>query len=79
MNPYEFAATVKCPHCHAEIGRRCVTADGYERKIPCLDRVRLVEWPDTAQLPDTTPSDGRPPRAPRPDYVSGIDRQVGDQ
>ncbi|QDQ93722.1 hypothetical protein FND50_25165 [Rhodococcus sp. WB9] len=79
MNPYEFAATVKCPRCRAEIGHRCVTEDGFERKMPCLDRVRLVEWPDTEQLPDSTPSDGRPPRAPRPNYVAGIDKQVGEQ
>lgn len=72
MNPYEFAGTIVCPHCRAEIGRCCVTADGYERKVPCVDRVKLVEWPDLATLPDTTPDDGRLPRAPRPGYTNAL-------
>ncbi len=52
MDPFEFVAHIPCPHCRVGIGERCVTKDGYVRKIPCLHRVKLAKWPDTEELPD---------------------------
>ncbi len=53
MNPFEFVAHIPCPHCRVGVGERCVTKDGYERKVPCLHRVKLAKWTDTDEVPGT--------------------------
>jgi hypothetical protein len=55
MDPFEFVVHIPCPHCRVGVGERCVTKDGYERKIPCLYRVKLAKWPDAEQRPDVPP------------------------
>lgn len=39
---YEAAWHIRCPHCHAYPYRHCVTDDGYERRIPCVNRTRAA-------------------------------------
>lgn len=59
MDPFDFVAHIPCPHCRVGVGERCVTKDGYARKIPCLHRVKLAKWPDKDEFPDTEPDPER--------------------
>jgi hypothetical protein len=64
MDPYEFAGSIPCPHCRVEANRKCVNADGFERRIPCVARVKLADWPDRRTLPDTEPTNDWAKRYP---------------
>ncbi|EOM77931.1 hypothetical protein Rrhod_0740 [Rhodococcus rhodnii LMG 5362] len=56
MNPYDYAGRHDCPHCGAAVGARCTTEDGFERAIPCVDRVKLVDrWPSLPDPPASLP------------------------
>lgn len=64
MNPYEFAGRIHCPHCDAKPGKPCVNDDGFERRIPCVNRVKLSDWPDRRELPDSEPENDWAKRYP---------------
>jgi hypothetical protein len=55
MDPFEFVAHIPFPHCRVGIGERCVTKDGYVRKISSLHRVKLAKSHETTALPDSQP------------------------